>query len=152
MKNTTKADILKILVHLFQHVNCGTQLQIDRFNLHNLLESVVVNHLQDIKQMGPDFVFGLISFIEGETDPKCLYHIFKFLPAFIAEFDLGHLSEELFEVLSCYFPVDFNAVSIETSVVELYMFEPIVIVKSLIKLNIIHFRQPKMIQKFPGMI
>lgn len=110
MKHILKEDLVKILVHLFQHVNCTTQLPADRFNIYCILKTTVENHLEDVRQMGPDFAFGLLSFIEGEIDPKNLYTIFNFLPLFINQFDLKHLSEELFEVLSCYFPVDFNTV------------------------------------------
>lgn len=111
MKEISKLEIVNILSNLFQHVNCRTQLQSDRYNIYCILKTILENYLESVQSMGPDLVFGIINFIEGETDPNCLLLIFNFLPSFLKKFDLGHLAEELFEVLSCYFPIDFNAVS-----------------------------------------
>ena len=69
----------------------------------------------ELKLLGPDFVFGVISTIDGERDPRNLLQLFGMLPHFIKTFPLGHLTEEMFDVVSCYFPVDFYSVSIKTS-------------------------------------
>ena len=66
----------------------------------------------ELKLLGPDFVFGVISTIDGERDPRNLLQLFGMLPHFIGTFPLGHLTEEMFDVVSCYFPVDFYSVSI----------------------------------------
>lgn len=58
--------------------------------------------------MGPDFIYGVISAIDGERDPRILVQIFEFLPMFFQQYPLRHLSEEFFEVCACYFPVDFH--------------------------------------------
>jgi len=57
--------------------------------------------------MGPDFIYGVINMIDGERDPRNLIFLFQFMPTFIKTFPLGHLSEEMFEVFACYFPIDF---------------------------------------------
>jgi len=69
----------------------------------------------ELKLLGPDFVFGVISTIDGERDPRNLLQLFSMLPHFIKTFPLGHLTEEMFDVVSCYFPVDFYSVSIKAS-------------------------------------
>ena len=66
----------------------------------------------ELKVLGPDFVYGVISMIDGERDPRNLLQLFGMLPHFIKTFPLGHLTEEMFDVVSCYFPVDFYSVSI----------------------------------------
>jgi hypothetical protein len=69
----------------------------------------------ELKLLGPDFVFGVISMVDGERDPRNLLQLFGMLPQFIRMFPLGHLTEEMFDVVSCYFPVDFYSVSIKAS-------------------------------------
>lgn len=46
--------------------------------------------------------------MDGERDPRILIFLFDFLPKFLQTFPLGHLTEEAFEVIACYFPIDFN--------------------------------------------
>lgn len=61
-----------------------------------------------MKSFGPDFVYGFIASMDGERDPRNLIFLFNFLPEFIREIPLGHLVEEMFEVISCYYPIDFH--------------------------------------------
>jgi hypothetical protein len=35
--------------------------------------------------------------------------LFNWFPKFLKTVNLGHLTEETFEILACYFPVDFKA-------------------------------------------
>lgn len=58
--------------------------------------------------MGPDFVYGFINAMDGERDPRILLYLFDFLPEFLKTFQLGHLNAEAFEVIACYFPIDFH--------------------------------------------
>lgn len=64
--------------------------------------------LTDMKGLGPDLVYGVISSIEGERDPRNLLFLFNFLPHFLTHIPLGHLTEEMFDVISCYYPIDFH--------------------------------------------
>lgn len=58
--------------------------------------------------MGPDFIYGFINAMDGERDPRILLYLFDFLPEFLKTFPLGHLNAEAFEVIACYFPIDFH--------------------------------------------
>lgn len=58
--------------------------------------------------MGADFVYGVIQAVEGERDPRNLVFLFEYMPQFINMYSLRHLTEEMFEVFSCYFPIDFH--------------------------------------------
>lgn len=60
--------------------------------------------------MGPDFLYFVISSMDGERDPSNLILIFRILPQFLRHFPLGHLAEEMFDVIACYFPIDFHEV------------------------------------------
>lgn len=58
--------------------------------------------------MSNDFLSGLIGTIEGERDPHNLDLIFTFMENVVTQFHLGALSEDIFDTLSCYFPVDYR--------------------------------------------
>lgn len=62
----------------------------------------------ELLAMSADFVYGVINAIDGERDPRMLLLIFEFIPTFLKTYPLYHLVEEMFEVLACYFPVDFH--------------------------------------------
>lgn len=57
--------------------------------------------------MGSDFVYGVINSIDGERDPRNLMFLYEFLPTFVTNFPLHHLSEEMFDIFSSYFPIHF---------------------------------------------
>jgi len=48
--------------------------------------------------------------MDGERDPNNLILLFRILPQFLSNFPLGHLAEETFDVIACYFPIDFYEV------------------------------------------
>lgn len=58
--------------------------------------------------MGLDFTYAVIRAIDGERDPRNLLFLFKLMNKYLKIIPLGHLIEDMFDVLSCYFPVDFK--------------------------------------------
>lgn len=110
MTHLSQNTLLSLLRAIFENVHCQTQLLSDRRKMYFVLKSLIENRLHDLRPLGPDFVCGIISSMDGERDPKNLMLLFDILPHFIKEFPLGHLTEEMFEVMACYFPVDFNPV------------------------------------------
>ncbi|KAI5102983.1 mMS19 nucleotide excision repair protein-like, partial [Silurus meridionalis] len=65
----------------------------------------------ELKGLGPDFVFGFVQAMDGERDPRNLLLVFQIARNIIHRgYDLNQFTEELFEVTSCYFPVDFTPV------------------------------------------
>lgn len=104
------SSLLKVM---FEHVQCQSQLLSERRNIYLILKSLIENKLDSLRSMGPDLVYGIINCIDGEREPNNLMLLFSTLPHFIKEFPLNHLVEEMFEVIACYFPVDFNPVIIK---------------------------------------
>lgn len=102
------ANSRKILNSLFLHVPCQSQLRGERENIYNIIKTLAARFKDDLKKQGPDFIKGVIGAIEGERDPRNLMFIFTYMPNFIETFPLGILSEEMFEVFECYFPIDFH--------------------------------------------
>ncbi|XP_050546203.1 MMS19 nucleotide excision repair protein homolog [Daktulosphaira vitifoliae] len=114
IKNTIKMTHIKkeMIIRFFNvimpHFHCQSQLQKDRNIFFHILHYVFINHLNDIHFLGPDFVYCVISSIDGERDPSNLSLLFKILPQFFCNYPLGHLAEEAFDVIACYFPIDFR--------------------------------------------
>lgn len=61
--------------------------------------------------MGVNFTYIIISSIDGERDPRNLMFLFKLMNKYLKIIPLGHLVEDMFDVLACYFPVDFKTPS-----------------------------------------
>lgn len=96
-----------LLSEMSQHISCQAQLQADRYTIYNIINRLVKIYPNDLKQLGPDFIYQVISNIDGEKDPRNLMFLFQMMPSFLKTFSLGHLAEDMFDVFSCYFPVDF---------------------------------------------
>ncbi|RXM36896.1 MMS19 nucleotide excision repair protein-like [Acipenser ruthenus] len=63
---------------------------------------------EELKGLGADFVFGFVQAIDGEKDPRNLLLAFQIAQNILyRNYELGSFTEELFEVTSCYFPIDF---------------------------------------------
>ncbi|KOC63670.1 MMS19 nucleotide excision repair protein like protein [Habropoda laboriosa] len=108
MNNLPKDSPERLFRVLFDNVPCQSQLVADRRNIYMIFVTLMKSRIEDLKAMGPDFVYGVISAIDGERNPRNLMLLFGILPHFIKEFSLGHLTGEMFDVIECYFPVDFN--------------------------------------------
>lgn len=50
-------------------------------------------------------------FSDGEKDPRNLFLLFRIIPSILSNFDFTLFVEDIFEVMSCYFPIDFAPVS-----------------------------------------
>uniref|UniRef100_A0A8C5H1F7 MMS19 nucleotide excision repair protein n=1 Tax=Gouania willdenowi TaxID=441366 RepID=A0A8C5H1F7_GOUWI len=65
--------------------------------------------LTELKGLGADFVFGFVQSMDGERDPRNLLLAFQIAKNLIRRgYNQGKFTEELFEVTSCYFPIDFS--------------------------------------------
>ncbi|KAM7362587.1 MMS19 nucleotide excision repair protein [Cochliomyia hominivorax] len=100
--------VVLILQSFFLNTTCQSQLRSDRYRLFSIFKYISENFVEDLKAMSGDFIYGIISSIDGERDPRNLDFIYGFMPDFIATYPLLHLSEEMFEIFACYFPIDFN--------------------------------------------
>ncbi len=108
MKNFPKSSSVQILQQLFQHIPCQSQVREDRANIFQLIKFLTDHCRQELEPMGADLIYGVISAIDGERDPRNLLFLFQNIPEFIRKYSLKHLGEEMFEVFACYFPIDFH--------------------------------------------
>lgn len=72
-------------------------------------------YLLELQTLGPDFVCGCLTAIDSERDPRNLMFLFTNLPYFFRTFPPGHLMEDAFDAVACYFPIDFRAVTLNES-------------------------------------
>ncbi|GLV44032.1 Mms19 [Carabus blaptoides fortunei] len=109
MKNLPEGAPAKLLSALFENVPCQQQQLKDRQCIYQIFKELLDRRLTEIQAMGIDFVVGVIQAMDSERDPRNLMLLFNWIPQFLQLTKLGHLTEEMFEVLACYFPVDFKA-------------------------------------------
>jgi hypothetical protein len=65
---------------------------------------------------GGDLVFGVCAAIEEEKDPRCLLLVFQIVESLTLVFPdsdgpVADCAEDLFDIVSRYFPISFNPVS-----------------------------------------
>ncbi|XP_060801450.1 MMS19 nucleotide excision repair protein homolog isoform X2 [Amyelois transitella] len=108
MKNYSMNSTGEFLTILFREVPCQSQLRADRYNYYMIIKKLIERDVDYMKTLGPDFVYGVISAMDGERDPRNLLFLFHFLPEFLVNIPLGHLVEEMFDIISCYYPIDFH--------------------------------------------
>lgn len=83
----------------------------ERFQAYSLIGLLFDNHKEAFRSINNDFLYGFIQIIEGERDPRCLMVSFKLFQKVVRFLQLGHLDEEVFDVISCYFPILYKPVN-----------------------------------------
>ncbi|KAJ1352471.1 hypothetical protein KIN20_008811 [Parelaphostrongylus tenuis] len=82
-----------------------------RFLQYGILEWLLLHRLQDLIPLGSNFVSTFVRTVEGEQHPKCLPLVFRMYIIVARSFPLGALVEEMFEIVSWYFPIEFKQTS-----------------------------------------
>uniref|UniRef100_A0A3B4X5V7 MMS19 nucleotide excision repair protein n=1 Tax=Seriola lalandi dorsalis TaxID=1841481 RepID=A0A3B4X5V7_SERLL len=115
LRALTKCTVLppgsavSMLRSLFQDVHVQSLMLAERSCVYNMLINLMETREAELKGLGTDFVFGFVQSMDGERDPRNLLLAFQIAKNIIHRgYDLGKFAEELFEVTSCYFPIDFN--------------------------------------------
>nr|XP_019939047.1 PREDICTED: MMS19 nucleotide excision repair protein homolog isoform X1 [Paralichthys olivaceus] len=100
---------VSMLRSLFQDVHVQSLMLAERACVYSMLINLMETREAELKGLGADFVFGFVQSMDGERDPRNLLLAFQIAKNIIHRgYDLGKFTEELFEVTSCYFPIDFN--------------------------------------------
>uniref|UniRef100_A0A8C3UJB0 MMS19 nucleotide excision repair protein n=1 Tax=Catharus ustulatus TaxID=91951 RepID=A0A8C3UJB0_CATUS len=100
---------VSVLKAIFQEVHVQSLMQLDRHTVYSIITNFMSTREEELKGLGANFTFGFIQVMDGEKDPRNLLVAFQIVRDLIAkDYDLGPFVEELFEVTSCYFPVDFT--------------------------------------------
>ncbi|XP_030058755.1 MMS19 nucleotide excision repair protein homolog [Microcaecilia unicolor] len=100
---------VSILKAIFQEVHVQSLMQVDRHTVYTIITNFMQTRGEELKSLGADFTFGFIQVMDGEKDPRNLLVAFQIVQDIIVKsYSLGPFVEELFEVTSCYFPIDFT--------------------------------------------
>uniref|UniRef100_A0A8C0ZJF9 MMS19 nucleotide excision repair protein n=2 Tax=Cyanistes caeruleus TaxID=156563 RepID=A0A8C0ZJF9_CYACU len=100
---------VSVLKAIFQEVHVQSLMQLDRYTVYSIITNFMSTREEELKGLGANFTFGFIQVMDGEKDPRNLLVAFQIVRDLIAkDYALGPFVEELFEVTSCYFPVDFT--------------------------------------------
>ncbi|XP_062988576.1 MMS19 nucleotide excision repair protein homolog isoform X2 [Elgaria multicarinata webbii] len=100
---------VSVLKAIFQEVHVQSLLQLDRHTVYSIITNFMSSREAELKSLGADFTFGFIQVMDGEKDPRNLLIAFQIVRDIIVKgYVLGPFAEELFEVTSCYFPIDFT--------------------------------------------
>uniref|UniRef100_A0A3Q3VTJ6 MMS19 nucleotide excision repair protein n=1 Tax=Mola mola TaxID=94237 RepID=A0A3Q3VTJ6_MOLML len=115
LRALTKCTVLppgsavSMLRTLFQDVHVQSLMLAERACVYNMLINLMETREAELKSLGTDFVFGFVQSMDGERDPRNLLLAFQVAKNIIHRgYNLGKFTEELFEVTSCYFPIDFT--------------------------------------------
>ncbi|KAM5244174.1 MMS19 nucleotide excision repair protein homolog isoform 3-T3 [Hipposideros larvatus] len=99
---------VSVLKAIFQEVPVQSLPQADRHSVYSIITNFMRTREEELKGLGADFTFGFVQVMDGETDPRNLLVAFRIAHDFISrDYNLGIFVEELFDVTSCYFPIDF---------------------------------------------
>jgi DNA repair/transcription protein MET18/MMS19 len=111
-KDVAPENVLTIFRAIFQKVHVPSLSQALRQQSFTLLEKMFEEEafVAAIKAVGREYTEGFIQAMEGEKDPRCLLKCLRL--ASLAVKHLGpfsdELTEELFDVTACYFPITFK--------------------------------------------
>ena len=106
--SVTDQNIMSICQTLFAEVHIRSLVQADRRNVFNMFSNMLEKYFRPIHRMGSDFVLGFIQSMDGEKDPRNLLVCFQNVQEIISKLPFEVFAEDLFEVTSCYFPIDFT--------------------------------------------
>ncbi|XP_035998366.1 MMS19 nucleotide excision repair protein homolog [Fundulus heteroclitus] len=100
---------VSMLRSLFQDVHVQSLMLAERACVYNMLINLMDSREDELKGLGADFVFGFVQSMDGERDPRNLLLAFQIAKNIVVRgYNMGKFTEELFEVTSCYFPIDFS--------------------------------------------
>jgi len=102
-------DIIRIVRAIFNDVIVQTLVQSDRMIVYEIFQQLLTERLSDLREITAEFVCGFVQAVDSEKDPRNLLISLRLAETVAKEFTLDNtLAEQLFEVVACYFPIDFS--------------------------------------------
>ncbi|XP_043247106.1 MMS19 nucleotide excision repair protein homolog [Amphibalanus amphitrite] len=108
MKHLAGEPLRRLVQSLYKEVHAQSLVLAERRNVFAVLRHVLEARAEDVRELGSDFVLGCIQSMEGEKDPRNLLTVFATVRLLVLAVPLAPLAEDLFELLACYFPVEFT--------------------------------------------
>ncbi|CAF0896713.1 unnamed protein product [Adineta steineri] len=101
-------DCVIMMKSIFSDVYVQSFPQASRYNVFVILLHFLLYRLDAVQQLGSDFVCNFIQAMDGERDPRNLVLCFQCLQYMTKYLDIEPYKEELFEVVACYFPMEYK--------------------------------------------
>lgn len=90
----------------FQELQARPQSQ--RYQVFQLLNELMANHRDALRDMGDESLVGIVDVMTGEKDPRNLMLVFSILKVVMVEWDVSSHVEMLFDSVYNYFPITFR--------------------------------------------
>ena len=111
-------DIIRVVRMIFNDVTVQTLVQSDRMLVYEIFQQLLNDRLSDLRRITAEFVCGFVQAVDSEKDPHNLLICLRLVEIVAKEFTLENtLAEQLFEVVACYYPIDFSPPAVLTSTV-----------------------------------
>ncbi|TFK91443.1 ARM repeat-containing protein [Polyporus arcularius HHB13444] len=104
----TSIDAVEVAKALFAHVKMNVLVQSQRFMVFTIIDNLVANQREALKNMGDEFIRGYVGLAEGEKDPRNLLLAFAIDRVLLIEFETTKFIEDFFNITFCYFPITFR--------------------------------------------
>jgi len=101
-------DLCSLFRIFFSQVHTQSQIVSDRRQIFQIFEQLLRFKMKHILPLGSEFVLSFIQAVDAEKDPINMNLIFSLWPLVLKEFSLDPFEEDVFEAMSCYFPIDFS--------------------------------------------
>jgi len=102
-------DIIRVVRTIFSEVTVQTLVHSDRMLVYEMFQQLLTDRLSDLKGITAEFLCGFIQAIDSEKNPRNLVMCLKLVEIVAKEFKLdATLAEQLFEIVACYYPIDFS--------------------------------------------
>jgi len=111
-------DVVCVVRTIFSDVTVQTLVQSDRMLVYEIFQHLLTDRLFDLKIITAEFICGFVQAIDSEKDPRNLLICLRLVEIVVKEFTLDNtLAEQLFEVVACYYPVDYSPPAVLKSTV-----------------------------------
>lgn len=109
LKRPLSDDLLHFaLMSLFESNGTQGYGQKDRTRLYELLDFFVFQHNNLVQSLGSQFMVMFMAAATGERDPRCLIKVFRMFPTVVRNLTLGPFAEDMFEMVACYYPIEYQ--------------------------------------------
>ena len=108
--NLRGANQNSLIRQFFSQIHVQSQILHDRRRIFAIFQVLLSTDwkLQCLKDLGSEFVLIFIQAVDAEKDPQNMKVIFNLWPVILTAFKLEPFEEDVFEAMSCYFPIDFS--------------------------------------------
>ena len=103
-----KDELVKQLCIAIRQVEMSQQSSEIRFHFYKILGHVLKHYLAAVRSFAGEYILIFLQSVEGEKDPRCLLLIFDLFVFLNQHLDTASYEDDLFEVVSCYFPIMYN--------------------------------------------